>query len=227
MRYQYSLLRYKFINNKIKNSQSGVWPALHLFKKILGIVAALLLLNCASKTQLSVADDQWKYQEAAISIQVDAPADLNARSGRPHALTLGIYQLSDPNTFGALTVEKSGAIELLSQGRLDETIVDFRRITVQPGQNLVEVLSRAENAKHVGVIAGYFELSVKQDIQLFKIPCTASKRGIVEKTLASLSLIANEADAFPTNLALSINLGSSSVKKFQESNVVDLKSVCN
>ena len=47
------------------------------------IIATVLIINlaaCASKTQLTVADDQWKYKEAAISIEVDAPADLNARA---------------------------------------------------------------------------------------------------------------------------------------------------
>lgn len=137
-----------------------------------------------------------------------------------------MYQLSDPNTFGALSQEESGAIQLLRMGKIDETIVDFRRLTVQPGERLTQVFARAEGAKYVGIISGYFDLNVNQDTHLFKIPCTASGRGVVEKVLSGLTLIADEAKAQPDNIAININLGRSGVKKYKTTNESSLSSVC-
>ncbi|BCE02877.1 type VI secretion system lipoprotein TssJ [Marinicellulosiphila megalodicopiae] len=186
-----------------------------------------VFMSCASITQLTVPDEEWKFEQGAISITIEAPSDLNAISGRPHALTLGVFQLSDPNTFQALSTEQSGAIELLSKGRIDDTIVDFRRIIVQPGEDRVDVFSRAQNSKYIGIIAGYYDLNAAQDVELFPIPCKSSGRGIVEEVLASLTLIADEAKAKPDKIFIDINLGSSTVKKYQTTNVVDLSSECN
>lgn len=190
------------------------------------VIISTVLSGCASLTELTVADESWTFEERAVSIEISSPADLNARSGRPHAIIVGIYQLNDPNTFGALSQEKSGAIQLLRTGKLDDTIVDFRRLTVQPGERLTQVFARAEGAKYVGVISGYFDLNVKQDTHLFKIPCIASGRGVVEKILSGMALIADEAKAQPDKIAINIKLGRSSVKKYETTNESSLSSVC-
>jgi type VI secretion system VasD/TssJ family lipoprotein len=199
---------------------------LHHIKSMCALSVLIFVTSCASVTELTVPDDGWVFEERAIKINIVAPSDLNARSGRPHALTLGVFQLSDPNTFGALTQENSGAIELLRKGRIDDTIVDFRRITVQPGETLTEVLGRAEKAKFIGIIAGYFDLSVSQDVHIYKVPCMASGRGLVEKLLASLALIADESKAAPDKIDIGINLGRARVKKYELNNETKLSSFC-
>ena len=186
-----------------------------------------LLASCATTTKLTVPEEGWKFEKGAVSLEIETPSDLNAISGRPHALTLGVFQLSDPNTFQALSADQSGAIELLSSGRIDDTIVDFRRIIVQPGENRTEVFSRAQNARYIGIIAGYYDLNAAQDVQLFKVPCISTGRGIIEEFLASMALIADEADAAPDKLFIDINLGSSTVKKYLMTNPVDLSGECS
>ena len=190
------------------------------------LVCTINISGCVSVTELTVPDEAWVFEPRAVTIEIGAPADLNARSGRPHAITIGVFQLSDPNTFGALTQESTGAIELLRKGRIDDTVVDYRRITVQPGERLTEVLSRAEGARHIGVISGYFDLNVTQDAHLFKIPCEATGRGVVEKILAGLALIADEAKAKPAKIDIDINLGRSSVKKYRSKTPSKLTSHC-
>ncbi|MCJ8314772.1 MAG: type VI secretion system lipoprotein TssJ [Saccharospirillaceae bacterium] len=190
-------------------------------------ILMFLLSSCATTTKLTVPDEEWKFEKGAVSLKIESPSDLNAISGRPHALTLGVFQLSDPNTFQALSKEQSGAIELLTVGRIDDTIVDFQRVIIQPGENKTEVFSRAQNSRYIGIISGYYDLSPTQDVYLFKIPCKSTGRGIVEELLASLALISDEADAKPDKIYIDINLGSSTVKKYLMTNPKDLTSECS
>ncbi len=177
-------------------------------------MCVLLFTACTSQPdKLEVAPEEWKFQNRAIYLELKAPADLNAYNGRPHALAVGIYQLNDPNTFSGLSATREGAVELLRKGKIDDTIVHFTRITVQPGEHKSIVLNRAETAQYVGMISGYFGLSPTHDAALFSIPVKASKRGLVENGLAAIKLISDEAKANPDNLYLNINLGRDSTKQ--------------
>jgi len=183
-----------------------------------GVIACvgLLLAGCASNPVLTIDPEEWIYEDRAISIKIDAPPDVNVVNGRPHALSIGVFQLSDPNTFNGLSKTPAGAIELLNKGKIDETVADFRRITVQPGELRVEVFNRAQQAQHVGLIVGYYELNVNHDVEIFEIPLQATKRGIVEKLLVSLKLIANEAKALPDKLDIEVFLGRDITKQMKE-----------
>ncbi len=186
--------------------------------RLIVIIACLgfLLAGCASNPDLKINPEDWVYEDRAISIKIDAPSDVNVVNGRPHALSIGVFQLSDPNTFIGLTGTRDGAIELLNKGKIDDTVADFRRITVQPGELRVEVFNRAQKAEHVGLIVGYYELNVNHDKYLFKIPVKATKRGIVEKLLVSMKLIANEAKALPDKLNIEVFLGRDGTKQMKE-----------
>ncbi len=183
---------------------------------------------CASKPdKLEVAPENWKFKDRAIYLEMKAPADLNAFNGRPHALAVGIYQLNDPNTFSGLGATREGAVELLNKGKIDDTVVHFTRITVQPGEHKSIVLNRAETAQYVGMITGYFGLSPTHDVALFPIPIKASKRGLVEEGLAAIKVIADEAKANPDDLYLYVNLGRDSAKQMKlvkHLNRADIKS---
>ncbi len=186
--------------------------------RIGGVIVCIgfLLAGCASNPILTIDPEEWVYEDRAISIKIDAPSDVNVVNGRPHALSIGVFQLSDPNTFNGLSKTPAGAIELLNKGKIDETVADFRRITVQPGELRVEVFNRAQQAQHVGLIVGYYELNVNHDVKIFEIPLQATKRGIVEKLLVSFKLIANEAKALPDKLDIEVFLGRDITKQMKE-----------
>lgn len=172
-----------------------------------------MLSGCSSNPKLVVAAEDWVFEERAISIEIDAPADLNALNGRPHTLVIGVYQLNDPNTFSGLATTREGAVELLSKGKIDDTIAHFRRITVQPGESRAILLSRAQSAQYVGLIMGYYGLQPGNDVHLFPIPAKPSKRGLVEKGLVMLGLISDEAKATPDRLMLRAELGRTGTKR--------------
>ena len=174
----------------------------------------LLLAGCASTPpELVVDEEEWVYEVRAINLVIRAAADVNSVSGRPHSIAIGLFQMNDPNTFNGLSVTREGAIELLQKGRIDESIVNFQLITLRPGEQKKVAISRANTAKYIGVVAGYYKLNPRTDIKIFPIPVRAIKRGIVEKTLAFATLIADEAKAVPGKLNVYVDLGRTGSKQ--------------
>ena len=161
-----------------------------------------------------MAPDDWVFEDRAIHLHLVSPSDLNAISGRPHSIALGVFQLSDPNTFLGLSETKQGALQLLNTGRIDDTIAQFSRIILQPGEEKVATLPRAQGAKYIALISGYYGLNTELDIKVFNIPVKPAKRGFVDLALSNLGLIANEAKAIPDDIYIDISMGRKSTKKF-------------
>ena len=188
-----------------------------LVKKWFYLMLVVVLAGCTSApTELTVDPDDWSYEKRAITVSVKAPADLNSVSGRPHSLAIGVFQLSDPNTFSGLSVTTEGAVELLQKGQIDDTVASFSLINVRPGEQKKVTLNRAQTAQYLGMIVGYYNLNPTKDIKVFPIPLRAQRRGLVEKGLAALTLISDEAKAFPDKLNVYIDLGRSSTKQITD-----------
>lgn len=182
---------------------------------LLSLGCLSVLVGCAGSPVLDVAPEDWKYEDRAITIQVASPSDLNVLNGRPHSLVVGIFQLSDPGTFQGLSTTREGAIQLLNQGRIDNTVASFDRVILQPGQSKTEIFARAQGAQFVGLVVGYFGLSPELDIRIVEIPIRPADRGAVDLALSGLGLVANEAKAVPDNLYLKITLGRSNTNKVE------------
>ena len=173
-----------------------------------------ILNGCATKTSLEVAPDDWVFEDRAIHIHARSPSDLNAISGRPHSVALGVFQLNDPNTFLGLTETKEGALQLLNSGRIDDTIAQFTRIILQPGEEKIATLPRAQGAKYIALISGYYGLNTELDIKVFNVPIKAAKRGFVDLALSNMGLIADEAKAVPDEIYIDVAMGRKSTKRF-------------
>jgi len=173
-----------------------------------------ILNGCATKTSLEVAPDDWVFEDRAIHIHARSPSDLNAISGRPHSVALGVFQLNDPNTFLGLAETKEGALQLLNSGRIDDTIAQFTRIILQPGEEKIATLPRAQGAKYIALISGYYGLNTELDIKVFNVPIKAAKRGFVDLALSNMGLIADEAKAIPDEIYIDVAMGRKSTKRF-------------
>ena len=174
----------------------------------------LALSACSSApTELVVEEEEWIYEVRAINLVLRATADVNSVGGRPHSIAIGVFQMSDPNTFNGLSVTQEGAFELLQKGQIDESIVSYQMINIRPGEQRKVSISRAQTAKHIGVIAGYYNLNPSTDTNIFPIPVRAIKRGIVEEVLAFAALISDEAKAVPGKLNLLVDLGRTGSKQ--------------
>lgn len=140
----------------------------------------LVLVAVCSCSGLSVKGKEYKYERRAIGVTLKGDPKLNLYQGSPHTLVVCLYQLMDPNAFNQLADEKDGVQKLLECNRFDGSVAYFKRMVVQPDQEVKEALDRAEGAKYLGVVAGYYT-SKERPIRLYLLPRTISGQIPVDK----------------------------------------------
>jgi len=182
-----------------------------------GAATCLLLAACSSAPpQLAVPPDGWTYGPHLVELQLSAAETLNIDSGQPHAMSLGVFQLSDPAAFSNLAANSAGAEKLLDQGMdSDPSVVGFDRIVLQPGDKHTIYLNRAANAQYLGFVAGYYKLVPAQDVAVFNIPIVPKPVGWVTKGMEVVGLEGDDTDGMPAPVTLSIGLGSEQVALFK------------
>lgn len=125
---------------------------------------------------------EWKYEKEAIHLQLKSDSHLNLYQGSPSALLVCVYQLGDPNAFNQLKEEKEGLAKLLECSRFDPSVASSKRLTIQPGQDFKLSLDRAEGARYVGVVCGYYELQKERVVRLLPVPVLEETKGWLSKT---------------------------------------------
>ena len=176
-------------------------------KKDLEALSLLLLIffvcSCASQP---VAPPEWRYEQEAIDIHVKADPQLNLYEGLPHTLLMCVYQLKDPNAFNQLTEDDDGLYKLLECSRFDASVVSSKSEIIHPGQNLTFALDRAEGAKFVAIVAGYYFLQKDGMTRLFDVPVTVEEKGWIKRTKI----------AKPGPLSIELRLGPQGIRKVWE-----------
>src|SRR5690606_39364417 len=131
-------------------------------------------------------------------------------SCRTTQIIIRILHNNHHNTFQGLSTTRDGAIKLLNEGRIDNTIAQFNRLIMQPGEERSASYSRAKGAMYVGIISGYYGLNTDLDVYISPIPVKPAKRGALDIMLSSLGLIADEARAVPDEMFIEVSLGRNS-----------------
>lgn len=146
---------------------------------IVSMLFLLALFSCAKKV---LPPPQWTYEKDAVKIQVQADPLLNLDNGKAHTLFVCLYQLKDPNGFNHLTGDQGGLYKLLECRLFDPGVAASKRLIVHPGEQTTLMLDRAENAKYLGIIAGYTGIVKERITRLVEIPVVVEKKGFMEKT---------------------------------------------
>ncbi len=155
---------------------------LALNKLPLVFLIAVLLTGCAAKT---LPPPKWTFEKDAIQVNLAADPKLNYDEGVPHTLMVCIYQLKDPNAFNQLSGDSDGIYKLLDCNLFDSAVATARRVIVRPGKPVSIRLGRAEGAKYVAVVAGYYVLDKERMTRLYKIPVIVEQKGFIKKTRIS------------------------------------------
>jgi type VI secretion system VasD/TssJ family lipoprotein len=172
-------------------------------EKLSLLLFIFFVCSCASQP---VAPPEWQYEHEAIDIHVKADPQLNLYEGLPHTLLMCVYQLKDPNAFNQLTEDDDGLYKLLECSRFDVSVVSSKSEIIHPGQNLTFALDRAEGAKYVAVVAGYYLLQKEGMTRLFDIPVIVEKKGWITRTEI----------ARPGPLSIELRLGPQGIQKVWE-----------
>ncbi len=149
------------------------------FLPILIAGAMLMLSACAAK---QLPPPQWTYEKDAIRMHIKADDKLNLDEGEAHTLLLCAYQLSDPNTFIQLSNDQDGLYKLLECSLFGDGAAASKRMIIQPGQDLNMTLDRAEGARYVAIVAGYYILEKDRMVKMVDVPEYTEKKGFVKKT---------------------------------------------
>jgi type VI secretion system VasD/TssJ family lipoprotein len=110
------------------------------------------------------------YCERAINVSLKADPKLNLYQNTAHTLLVCLYELRDPNAFNQLMDEPNGLAKLMECGRFDPSVAYVKRIVVQPGKQINETLDRAEGAKYLTLVAGYYVKDKERPYRLYRIP---------------------------------------------------------
>lgn len=165
----------------------------------------LLLQGCSSvnsamggNTQKEAkAEVSWDYARNAIQIELVANADMNSYFNQPHTLVLGVFQLEDSKAFLQMLGDPKTLTAMLASGTPSKDILQMDRFVVTPDKRTILDLDRVQDAKFVGIVAGYYHFDAAEAARLFRIPLNIQTEGLVTTTYK----------ATPANLAVRLFLG--------------------
>lgn len=137
----------------------------------------IFLASCSSKKE---APSDWSYGKKSVTITYQADKDLNQVDGRQHSLLLVMYQLNDVNSFNRFAGYQEGVDKLLSAEAFDATVMSVEKTFIEPGASGTLEYDRAENAKYVGMVAGYYNLSPQKAVLLKEITYGSKRTGMLK-----------------------------------------------
>jgi type VI secretion system VasD/TssJ family lipoprotein len=146
------------------------------------------------------------YEPKGIIINYKADKELNFYDGTSHALMIAVYQLDNINVFNQLAKDLSGTQKLLGLDKSDKSVLGCDRYFIEPGEIKKIEIDRLENAKWLGIVAGYYDLVPAQAIRTYEIPIVIEKKGVYgfRKTGANMA-----------ELTVNLYLGSNSMQEVQ------------
>src|SRR5690606_34399096 len=126
-----------------------------------------------------------------------AGPDINAYFNQPHTLILGVLQLEDSKPFLQLLNDPRTLTAMLASGKPNSDILQMDRYVVSPGKRDILDIDRVQDARFVGIVAGYYNFDPSGAARLFRIPLNIRTEGTISTTHS----------ATPANLALRLQLG--------------------
>jgi type VI secretion system VasD/TssJ family lipoprotein len=143
-------------------------------KTIFLLTLLSLLPSCAKED----TKPEWKYGKDAINISLHAALDLNAVDNKANSLLVVIYQLKDVNEFNRLAGYQEGLRKLLEAKVFDPSVMAMKKIFIEPGGTRGLALDRAEDARFVGIVAGYYHLIPERCSTVQNIEVETERHGL-------------------------------------------------
>lgn len=150
----------------------------------------------------------WEYESNAITITCQADRKLNLYNGRPHTLTLVVYQLTEGGPFQNISKQRTGIRTLLEQTEFDPSVVAIETKHIQPGDTQKIILPRVEGSRWIGIISGYYSMEPGAASRLIQIPTERKTTGWFRKRTT----------VKPSHLSLTLELGPENITKADSNN---------
>jgi type VI secretion system VasD/TssJ family lipoprotein len=154
--------------------------------------------SSAEKQDKVKAEVKWPFAKKGIMIELASDLDLNYYSGQAHTLVLGILQLDDEKTFPKLLTKPADLMKSLTSGNLPAGVLQLDRYVLSPDTRLLLEVDRVQDAKFIGIVAGYYQFDAAKSVRYFRIPLNMKSSGLITK----------DYKAEPAVLALRLGLGA-------------------
>jgi predicted component of type VI protein secretion system len=154
--------------------------------------------SSAEKQDKVKAEVKWPFAKNGIMIELSSDLDLNYYSGQAHTLVLGILQFDDEKAFPKLLTKPADLMKSLTSGNLPTGALQLDRYVLSPDTRLILEVDRVQDAKFIGIVAGYYQFDAARSARYFRVPLNMKSSG----------LIAKDYKAEPAVLALRLGLGA-------------------
>jgi type VI secretion system VasD/TssJ family lipoprotein len=145
------------------------------------ILSTSLMIGCATPEALSHEEAleavTAPFAEGAITIQLRAEPTLNTVNGLPNSCTVLLLQAKDKTSLNKILNNPAVLKGLFAGVGAEGTLLQVDRYTMMPGQNNTLHINRAQNARSVALVAGYYPYPMKQHRVLVDIPVKSVKSG--------------------------------------------------
>jgi type VI secretion system VasD/TssJ family lipoprotein len=111
---------------------------------------------------------RWPRAEKAIQLDFTADRDLNVYDAKAHSLQLCVYQLDKPDAFADQAKSPEGIAALLQCAAFDKSVKHTTRLFLQPLESAASILDRAEGARYLAVVCGYFEAKPEDSAKIWE-----------------------------------------------------------
>ena len=123
----------------------------------------------------------WNQEPNGLRYRIEASPDLNRVGEGPLGLTVCVYQLKDTSAFASLAATAAG-IDTLLDCKLDPAgAKSSRNFEIQPGGSRFITTDRAEEARHLAVVAGYAHLRPELCSAVVAFPVHQDNAGLIMK----------------------------------------------
>ncbi|MFY9346222.1 MAG: type VI secretion system lipoprotein TssJ [Orrella sp.] len=150
------------------------------------------------KTDQAKAKVSWSFEKEGIWLELAAQTDLNFYANRSHSLVLGVWQVDDEKVFVKLMGDPNAISHALATGTLPKAVLQLDRYVIQPDTRTLLKIDRVQDAKYVGIVAGYYVFDPARSARYYRIPLNIQSTGLISKDYT----------AEPAILALQMVLGS-------------------
>jgi type VI secretion system VasD/TssJ family lipoprotein len=144
---------------------------------------------------------KWSYGDDGIQVAIHAAPLLNRSAGQAHTLALTVVQFTDPTAFMPYTKDPSKLAQLLLANDAPAGMLSLQRFFITPGEQQTLSLPRAEQAKYVGLAAGYYHLDPPRSTRLYQIGVEIDSTGFLIKSHS----------AAPAPLKIDLSLGADGI----------------
>jgi predicted component of type VI protein secretion system len=116
-------------------------------------------------------------ERGPITLRIKADSQLNLFNRAPHTLMLCVYHLRDSRWFNQVQSERNGLQKLLECSRADSSVINVKRMVIQPGQQISESIEADDAIRFINIAAGYYSMKKEGAIRSYRVGAPAEGRG--------------------------------------------------